>query len=314
MLVYEDHAAQILLAGGPGRPLVVTFNALDFIPNGRRFWGDEPLRKLGLSALGIVAKRSRWFADGFMRRALNAAMTHLAPYPDRLAYGFSMGAYGAIRHARKLGCQVVVALSPQWTIEPAKLAGVEQPYRDFYRPDKHDGMALTDFPDNARLYLVFDPHNRHDAWHAARICEHIPAAVPVHMPFVGHETIWPLSGTAILGDLLGAAWARDDDRVRAVARQARRSFPGRGVRMAAHLRRRKTVLARAKGIKLLLETGHLAAADQAARVWLAYAEAARRPAEVRASAQEAIALNPGRHLVAEAERLIANACASERPR
>lgn len=207
--------------------------------DGRRFWGQGPLQRLGIPALGFVHKRRRWFADEFMRKALAAALPKVAAYDCRVTYGFSMGGYGAIRHAAVLGACTTIACSPQWTIEPARLTGVSQPFAENFREDKHIGMELTSFTPGGKLYLVYDPHNRHDAWHAARIRDHISATVLIEMPFVGHTSVRPFSRTPIMAALVEAARSHDDELVRRVARHARRTYPHRG-ELAAQFRRAAT--------------------------------------------------------------------------
>ena len=206
--------------------------------DGIRFWGKAPLRHLGIPALGFVHKRRRWFADRFMERALLAGLRRIEEHAERITYGFSMGGYGAIRHAHLLGADTTIAFSPQWTIEPEKLAGVSQPFATHYREDKHAGMELTSFPTSGRLYLFYDPHEKHDAWHATRIMEHIPQTVLIAMPYVGHESVRPFASTPMMAALIEAARSRDDEFVRRVARHARRHHVNRR-RLIEELRAKK---------------------------------------------------------------------------
>ena len=227
MMFYEDHGSEVFFQPGRSDYLVITFSELTQRPNGRTFWGSVPLQHLGIPAVGFVAKRARWFADTFVRRALAAARPKMEGYARRITYGFSMGAYGAIRHAGVLGAQTTIACSPQWTIEPAKLQGIGQPFARHFREDKHVGMELTSYPADGRLYLLYDPYDRHDAWHADRISEHIAQTVRVPMPFVGHGSVRPFANTTLMALLIEAARSHDDELVRRAARHARRKYSGR---------------------------------------------------------------------------------------
>jgi hypothetical protein len=245
MMFYEDPAAQLFFQPGAADHLVITFSNLATRADKVRFWGDKPLRHLGIPALGIVARRPHWFVDGVMQGALEAALPRMQGHTDRVAYGFSMGAYGAIRHARRLGVRTVIAFSPQWTIDPAAMAGQPQPFAAHFQAEDHAGMELTTFPVAARLYLLHDPQDRVDAWHAARVAERIPQTVRISIPFVGHGSMRPFTSTPAMGALIEAARSHDDGLVRRMAREARRAEPSRAILLASHVRDRHFELAQA---------------------------------------------------------------------
>ncbi|HEY8609811.1 MAG TPA: hypothetical protein VIL69_00810 [Roseomonas sp.] len=292
MMFHEDHAAQVFYQPGTADYLVITFSELMMQADGRRFWGGEPLQRLGVPALGFVAKRKRWFSDEFMRRSLEASLPKLEGHGHRITYGFSMGAYGAIRHAARLGARTAIACSPQWTIDPAQLVGQHQPFAEHFREDKHKGMELNSFPADGRLYLFHDPHDRHDAWHAARIREHIAQTVLIGMPFVGHGSVRPFSSTPLVAALIEAARSHDDELVRRVARHARRANPSRPFLLASHLRTGQFD----RGAALLRRAPSKGAAHTQALVWLQYAQQAQakgRAIEACEMAERAILLAQG---------------------
>jgi hypothetical protein len=227
-LFHEDHAAQVFYQRGRAGYLVITFSELTMKADGNRFWGDRTLGHLGIPALGFVHKRPRWFSDDFMNQSMAAAAPKVAEHAERISYGFSMGAYGAIRHAARLGVRTTIACSPQWSIEPAKLKGVVQPYARHFREDRHLGMELNSFPESGRLYLLYDPYDRHDAWHAGKIREHIRQTVLIGMPFMGHGSVRPFANTPMMAALLEAARSHDDELMRRVALHARRRYSRRG--------------------------------------------------------------------------------------
>ena len=66
-----------------------------------RLLGEEAAAKLGLDAVGFVAKRENWFPRASVEAA--AAAVRAALKPRAVAYGYSMGGYGALKHARAAG-------------------------------------------------------------------------------------------------------------------------------------------------------------------------------------------------------------------
>ncbi len=151
-----------------------------------------------------------------------AAVPKVAEHAERITFGFSMGAYGAIRHAARLGARTTIACSPQWSIEPAKLKGVGQPSAKRFREDRDVWMELNSFSTGGRLYLLYDTYDRHDARHAAKVREHIGQTVLIPMPFVGHGSVKPFANTPMMAAFLEAARAHDNELVVRLARHAKR--------------------------------------------------------------------------------------------
>src|SRR4051794_10196197 len=93
------------LPGGLDTPApltLVTFADLTFRPDGHAIWGREPAAKMGLDAIGFVAKRENWFPAAAMQKAAPAVRALLGGGPA-LCYGYSMGGYAALKYARLLG-------------------------------------------------------------------------------------------------------------------------------------------------------------------------------------------------------------------
>jgi tetratricopeptide (TPR) repeat protein len=143
--------------------------------------------------------------------------------PRAIAYGYSMGGYGALKHGALLGVESAIAVAPQATIAPADVPWDSRFHR-FHRPVAHARMRIA-APDLAPFSAVLaDPHDATDWRHARLVAE----AGPVHLlraPLSGHAAIWLLASTTTLEAMLAAALAQDAAGMRAVLRARRAESP-----------------------------------------------------------------------------------------
>jgi Flp pilus assembly protein TadD len=205
-ILYEDDEILVIhrppLAGGPRTdhpPLtLVTFADLTFRPDGHTIWGQEPAAKLGLPAIGFVAKRENWFPAASMRRAAPAVRAVLQQ--PALCYGYSMGGYAALKYARLLGVSRALGVCPQASISPADLP-TDKRFHKFHNRASHAGMRLT--RDEAPEFgvLMADPYHPEDRLNA----DMLVADGGLHWlrtPFVGHAAIWLLTETGFLRQVM----------------------------------------------------------------------------------------------------------------
>lgn len=226
-VLFEDHEILVLHRPGNSAHTLVTFSDLTFRPDGNAFWGRGAAEKLDLDAIGFVAKRENWFPVASVEAAAPAVRKALKP--RSIAYGYSMGAYGALKHGRRLGLGGTIAVAPQVSIAPADVPWDTRFHR-FHRPVPHQGMALTaaDLPPFA--VVLADPYDPVD-WRHARLAARWSGRVHLlRAPLVGHSAIWLLAGSRALAEILPPALAGDVAGMRAVLR-ARRARSGHWFRL-----------------------------------------------------------------------------------
>lgn len=190
-----DRLRASLFAEGGEAGLFVTFrHRLD--ADGA-FSEARPLQKArgaGLAHLYLQSRVNDWYVNP-ETAALAAALAPLARrYRQRLAMGFSMGGYAALRFAGALGLQRVVLISPQVSIDPARVPW-DPRYRDSaggFDPVAGD-LARHPAPGLAGL-VIFDPFRPLDARHARMIAALHPGLLPTRFGFGGHPA------TRVLGE------------------------------------------------------------------------------------------------------------------
>jgi hypothetical protein len=222
------HLRASLFATGGESGLFVTFRHR--LAEAGAFAEARPLAKArgaGMAHLFLQTRANDWFINP-ETSAFEAALAPLARrHARRVAMGFSMGGYGALRFAGALGLQQVVLISPQVSIDPAQV-----PWDPRYRadsggfdPDQGD-LGNRAVP-GLRGLVIFDPFRPLDARHAARIAALFPALELTRFALGGHPATRVLGEGAGVGPLQARLIDGGLDRAGALAlhRRARRGSP-----------------------------------------------------------------------------------------
>ena len=177
----------------------------------------------GIDVLSVRCATNAWWQYPEMPEALTVIAGFAADWDKIVTYGSSMGGYAALRYASALNAARAIAISPQYSIDPAKA-----PWEDRY--DKEAGAidfsretAITPGAGFAAV-VVFDPINPCDARHVARIRQDI-ALDEVKFPISGHPSFEFLKQIGIVAPVaLGLIEGRYDRRkFRILSRMARRT-------------------------------------------------------------------------------------------
>lgn len=235
-IIFEDAEIRVILRlrhapSSPAAFTLVTFGDLIGLADGLSFFADPVVEQADLYAIGIMAKRPNWYPASSLRAASAAIRAAILPDADTILYGGSMGGYAAIKFSKLLGATHVLALCPQWSLDPAECGGVNPGWQQHFRP-RMRGMGIRAEDTAGRIFVLSDRYDATDRWHLGRILEACPAAQTVGVPWVAHHVTTVLAGSGNLLALLAACRAQDLAAMRRVVRQVR----------ASHVQRRLTVI------------------------------------------------------------------------
>jgi hypothetical protein len=239
---------------------VVTFEAISFDLNlDREAFGEEFMMSRGISAIHILSRHNNWYQDEGLPEILSCVAQAASRYPHVVAYGSSMGGYAALRYADEVAADLVIAISPQYSLSQ-KRAPFETRWRQQSRSVRWGTVDKRPLSPRARAIVIFDPYLRQDRAHVELIARDRPIE-RITVPFSGHPASTFLVETAVFASVIEHLLAGEpvDHLVTAALRQ-RRSTPVYWHTLSEYAfrrnRRRAIALAR-KGIEFHPEVHYL---------------------------------------------------------
>ncbi|MGA0614636.1 hypothetical protein [Paracoccus sp. KR1-242] len=211
--------------GGSSRVVVC------FEPGRERMQGFEPTQcprfaeRLGIDALTVQTARRDWFLSAKSDDLAAALDRATAGYDEVTASGFSMGGYGALLYSRAARVSRILAVSPQYCIDPAIAPYDPGRHRKFARIGRD--MPCPEQWGNPGIsgVLLFDPSISADRQHALRIGAAFPLLRLVALPHGGHPASGVIADIGRIGNVstMLVQDRLDPVRIRNLHREARRN-------------------------------------------------------------------------------------------
>lgn len=165
---------------------------------GRTPFGADFLRSRNISAIHLSAASNHWFQIDEMDAAITAVRHVTSRFQRVVAYGSSMGGYGAALYSRAIGAQTILLMCPQFTMNPVTVPWETRWQTDIQaipawtRDDMAGGLAL-----DADLWVFYD--SVVDGWHARTLLNLSTRPHAVPMPFGGHPVTQFMKEAGMLG-------------------------------------------------------------------------------------------------------------------
>ena len=235
------------VAGFGGPLCYVTFDSYtDNRTLDRPGFGEEHFRGRGIDAIHVLSRENRWYQHSELDEALATVAAAVAGYERVIAYGSSMGGFAALRYGALCGARIGLALSPQYSVDPAVVPFDRRWADDVARiVFRDDG----DPPPLPIQYVAFDPRDAHDQRHFDLFAARSPT-IGLPVPNGGHPVGSFLVETDLLRTLLDQVERGDVD-PEIFARELRRRRARSGhyfyilaQRTPPHRPRQKVALAR----------------------------------------------------------------------
>ncbi|AOA59348.1 hypothetical protein [Acinetobacter larvae] len=205
-IIFEDEHIRVIYLKAHTSTLVISFGDLITRAKGTMINAEKSLFKYGYAALGIMPKQKSWYPAASMQAMLPHVLDILQQYSYRVGYGGSMGAYAAIKYAKALQMQRVIAMVPQYSIDPTEV--VDSRYHGFYDPELNHNMRIQaeDIDADCEYIILYDPYYAEDREHYLKIKPLIPQLKHLHVPHTGHDVIAVLANSALLHDFIEHTW------------------------------------------------------------------------------------------------------------
>ena len=225
-LIFDSDQVRIRYCPGNSDDLLVITFANFLLSQSKSLpgFGEKLLRAEGISAIHVTCSSNRWFQHGELLRLGELVAGIRGRYRQVVTYGSSMGAYAAILFSGQVRADRVVAASPQYSIDPAKV-----PYDRTWDWVAKDVEFINDeisLHTSGQVFLIYD--DKHvDGRHADSIAAEMPVQRIV-TPYSGHPAVHFLHRAGILkGLVLDLIHGRyDEARVRSLIREVRKLSAG----------------------------------------------------------------------------------------
>lgn len=175
---------------------IVTFEAISLdLDLDREAFAEEFLRSRDISAIHILTQHNNWYQTEGFAEALACVAEAVAKYPRVVAYGSSMGGYAALRYADEVAADLIIAISPQYSLSRER-APFETRWSETSRHIRWGIVDQRPLSPRARAVIIFDPYLRQDRAHVERIARDRPVE-RITVPFAGHPASTYLAETAV---------------------------------------------------------------------------------------------------------------------
>jgi tetratricopeptide (TPR) repeat protein len=221
--LFESPEIGVWCRHGNGPYALVTFSHLDWSNKHEEFWGSRLAERLGVTAVGVVARRDNWFPAQAMREAAPCIRNKLAAYRQVISYGSSMGGYAALKYSALAGASHALAFAPQYTIAPEVAGGNDLRFQRHYDPALHEGMETRRSDVCPAAWAFYDPSVTADQWNIDMLVNQAPWLHPIRVPSVGHKALEVFAGTQRTGELFARVLRGDVGAVVSHAQGLRRT-------------------------------------------------------------------------------------------
>ncbi|MFV5519300.1 MULTISPECIES: hypothetical protein [Acinetobacter] len=201
-IIFEDGHIRAIFMKGSSQELIFSFGDLITRAKGTSINAEKSLEKFHFNVIGVMPKEKSWFPEASMRAMLAAIQDLIASFKIRVGYGGSMGGYAAIKYSNLLDLNRIVALVPQYSIDPEDIH--DPRYNMFYHADLNANMRIQaqDVSAQREYIVVYDQYYAEDRGHYLKIQPLIPHLHTLHLPFTGHDAIAILANSELLNDFL----------------------------------------------------------------------------------------------------------------
>ena len=201
-IIFEDEQIRVIFLQGSSDELIFSFGDLITRAKGLSINAEKSLHKYDFNVIGIMPKQKSWFPEHSLHAMFAAIESVIAPFKIRIGYGGSMGGYAAIKYANLLDLKRVVALVPQYSINPDEVT--DSRYNMFFNAELNANMQIQphDVALEREYIVIYDPYCAEDRAHYVKLQQVLPKIQTLTLPFTGHDAIAVLASSALLHDLL----------------------------------------------------------------------------------------------------------------
>ena len=200
MLLYEDDDLKLVFNNHGGDDCFVTFTGTGKgLVNG---FGQQFLDPRKVSGLYFISKWDHWWHTSGMAEAIAKGKVALgaAGFKRIIAYGASMGGYGAALYAAEFNVEFGILIAPQYEIRPDLPPNEQRWMREAQKIAFSNRTIASELSGRVPFYVIFDSCSR-DLAHV-ELFEQVTDVIRVPVPFGDHTPGVMLVQVGMLKDLV----------------------------------------------------------------------------------------------------------------
>lgn len=219
-VLYDGTHVQLIHIPADSAYSLLTFDIMHAKANGRSAFASGLAQSRDINFFGIVPKSPCWYPV----QETQEAAAIVAALKDRpmIAYGSSMGGYGALKYGNAAGADIAIALGPQTTINHETCGKDDPRYHRYHDVALHGTSMRVEADDLCeKTFVGFDPNMSQDAFQAGLL----PESDKIHtirLTHMGHKCAAAMTPSAHCMAIFDAALVGTPENVEALMRQNRK--------------------------------------------------------------------------------------------
>lgn len=207
-ILFDDEHISVIFNKGESDYLLITFGDSLSIANGFSFFADKVASKLNLNCIGIMPKQRNWYPKDSILKSLEKINNIIKGFERIVSYGGSMGGYAAIKYSKEFCATTVIALCPQWSIDPEECEGNRSGYEKYFS-ENLKGMGVISNDISGDVVIIYDRTHKIDSYHADKLFSLSGKFHSIEMPLIGHHVTSAIAGTERLKNIINLSMERD---------------------------------------------------------------------------------------------------------
>ncbi|MDM5075561.1 hypothetical protein OB931_04055 [Aeromonas media] len=176
--------------------------------NPKDLYGDGFIQSLGFSGVFFVALANHWWQTEELSEAINIANSNTYTHTNRIAYGQSMGGYGALLCAAKLKSRVVVT-APQTTLNSQHAKIPQSWMKDISKYPTIRDNIVNELINIESIKIIYDIKDKCDVSHVNYLKAHIEWIDEYTVPYATHNLPKTLREMGIISNIVSDAFKNE---------------------------------------------------------------------------------------------------------
>lgn len=196
-VLFENNDIRISFYDRGNDIVIISFSPMNYPgKNNNSTWGENLILKVPFSWISIESLKSHWYPVRVLNEVAEFILRVALNFKYRVGYGYSMGGYAVLKYANLLNLTHLLALAPQYSINPKVVGGFNNRYEKNFSEELHLSMEIEACDYAAvRSYIIYDNKFRPDRGHVDLICKNGYPTI-ISIDYIRHDVVQIFSSSS----------------------------------------------------------------------------------------------------------------------